>query len=1784
MCREGNNMHLRLFLAFAICLLSLSSCSRESSISENVSLRNNHSVVFASKTPFKDPQAFADSITNLANPDSVIAHDTLTVTVNDTIYLMGFLKYNADKIYRYAWSFINPDSTMVSKNATQEKWVFTKPSGKDINCPSMKSKLYCPLFIAVDGNNARDTAGKDQFIRVIDTPPYLTVPKDTLWTRAKSSITFPIVALDSFGTITSIKVDLDASKKDKAKDWKVEKKDGSDTMLVTIAFDSTKVDSIGNQKIYIIAIDDDDNETLDSVNLHFNQLPTLELLDPKDDGRYDNSERFAFFYKASDADNPGSLRYNIRVAKSRDNYGTPPVLTDNDLIAKDIKDKSYEPKAEEFNDSNVIVTLKNPKTILSGKLFWDVWVTDGYDTVYSALIKEKDGTLRPWKFFYGNLKDTTGNFMGYVKYEGWTHHSGIRIVFQDTLGNRKYTHTADDGSFSITVKSGIYEMIAMDTTGYGFKDTIATDLFVDVSSDKDLGTMILRDTANPVIVFSDKPDDTISVTSLTLNGKFYDHGSQVEKSIATLDGDTLTFSSFSQNTWVVDLDSMDDGMHEFFIFAQDSAGNKSDTTINFLVQSTSIHIAVNNLNTVLQQDDQPYKFTAEVSQTSLADSLIWVSNVPGFKQQSHKLDNFKDTLDFSDASKIGNMESGQFYEMYAMTPNGVKSNVIRFGVLGNNPVIYFEKPTNDTTITINDKIYFSVYFYAGKGGTGSPTIKTVGDGCNRYFNDGFKLSPEEESIHWEKAGQKKIIVSFSDGSNTVNDTLRVNVIEDPPTIKILNKQNNTRKRINTTDKVQIKAYDKFGTVQEIKWTCSNNPITFDNAVTITPADTVTEEIEFTMPGSEASNYKCIVRATDDDGVFGYDTITYNVLQSKPVLDLFTQKETITINDDINLNGDEKNIFNDGTEDNATKIVDRMFYCDSSMKNLASISDEKWTHISKLDTNITAPDKPCTWYCVVKIDNSESASARDTATYTVLLDPPWVNVSEDQKSVTIKDTVSLDARSGDGMGKIVKYEWGCGTKGSSINYKWSSTSTPHQNVVMPDAADKDYRCVIRVTDDDGNTATDTTHIEVVLAPPSVTVLYKNITTRSNFKINLDADAKDADNYDGEIVKREWSCGEPSEIQNHWKTVSTFDTSWKAPSNNPKQYYCIARATDDDGNTAMDTSYVSFTTEIPTLAVKTPIIYINLGEPFDLDAYINDAWQGVNWFNWQCFNESGKAMESSKNWAYKGSFYDVRLDTTSYIRDPSKLNNIDTLFCVISAQEASSDSVFHDTTKVKIMRQHPKGVISAADTVYLWSGDETVDNNAKYFYTNEWGGFNSKPGELGDPKKKYEYRWSFSNIGSAFYTGNDDGSLDTSSYEFNEAFRRPTSEGSLVISLDFRDSIAPDNATRAFYARHTGDTVSRTVYFRKAWQNLASNNDTVIVKSMMRTGPSLTTLGNKPFIAYLTAKTTVETRYLSGTSWKTLNASAVTASDSIIKIQLANNGTNLYMGVLTKDNVLTIYQSTSGTSAWAKVGNNISCNASFDLMTKSSGPQVLYINTDETPYYATLSNSSWTKKQISTKKSRLITGAFTSSGSWVAVYIDNTSNYQGYYAIYDSGNNNKAKDKSLSSNMNMPKLSIDQSNNVAYLAFLNRDTEKYGPYIYKGTVNTSDVSWNKSGDLHGKSITPGRFAYRIDVTAKDGKLFTIFDDASANSSAQSHVYQMGSSKWSLYGENELPYFKAEFYSFHNYYLRGAFPNIAIDDNGDVYISMLAWENGTGGGGRNFGPIVMKYAAKNWLVNDK
>jgi hypothetical protein len=203
--------------------------------------------------------------------------------------------------------------------------------------------------------------------------------------------------------------------------------------------------------------DDDKNVTSDTLVVHFNKRPTIELLDPSNESRVSKYlRRFAFYYKGIDDDNASALRYVIRVGKSPDNSGTAPILTDGNSVAGPLKEKSW----EAISDS----AIWNMSDSLIGRLYWQVWVTDGYDTA----------TSETWTFFLGDLSETKGYFNGYVKFEGRTVHDGIRVVFEDSVGNRVYTKTNTKGYYQAAVTPAHYTMHAVDTTGFGYKSDSLT--------------------------------------------------------------------------------------------------------------------------------------------------------------------------------------------------------------------------------------------------------------------------------------------------------------------------------------------------------------------------------------------------------------------------------------------------------------------------------------------------------------------------------------------------------------------------------------------------------------------------------------------------------------------------------------------------------------------------------------------------------------------------------------------------------------------------------------------------------------------------------------------------------------------------------------------------------------------------------------------------------------------------------------------------------------------------------------------------------------------------------------------------------------------------------------------------------------------------------------------------------------------------------------------------------------------------------------------------------------
>lgn len=1770
-----------LTLLFGILAIAgLTNCSRESSVKEDVSLQNNHSRVFAQREAFDDPKAFADSMANTAFDSSDSLSDTLTVTVNDTVYLMGILPRNVDKIYRFQWNLTKADgkdTVILGNNATPQAWSYSKEG------------VYYPMFIAFDGNNSTDTAGtntKRTYINVINTKPVLTVPKDTLWTSNKGNVTFPITAQDTFGFIKKVLVDLDASGKEEPKEWKYETRKNNDSLYLTIKNDPKKIDSLGNQKIYVIVVDDDNNETLDSVNLHFNRIPRLEILYPKDGERHNMSEPFYFYYEGKDDDNPKDLRYFIYAQNGKN--GNPPAkaFDSDDLIAENFMSTKCNFWLQD-EKRNAISLITNPKKELTGRIYWDMYVTDGYDIVHMKSIPTGDNTSRPWNFYIGDISSTQGSISGIARYQGRSVHSGIDVELSN--GINTFTGKTDSiGYYSIKVDAGVYSASAKSSIGEYAIDTLL-NIYVESGALVTADSMELKDTVPPMVLV--KVIDTLTVRDFKQTIYVRDLGSRIKSVTATRNKASQPLTCVTTDQGAVancelKIDKQEDGTHEFVYTAIDSVGNKKEIKQAIVVNATSLTLDVNGAQKQLIGEGETLTFNAKIINAyPAAQKVTWTAELedsPITKTTSVNEDGEATfSLSYEDIKKA--VEGKDYTMTVAYAENNVKLNAqVKFGVLGNNPAVIFTEPASTITVTKNDPVLFKVSAYPGK----SSTDYTLTWNCGTNLSSGYTC-PEpqtktakfdtEATLAYSTTGKYKVIVNVKDNSAKESyDTVEVVVVKDPPTVHAATNSSSNKYKINSKVSVTVDASDKFGTVNKISWGCSNGKVTFDNEYVLpTPSKTISDHrISLQMPGTETDNYRCVIKATDDDEDEGFDTLTFKVLLDPPVVKVATKQASVKINSVQTITAI--------ASDELGYITEYAIACDESLANLKSPS---WEIMTSNKINKKMPSTNTKYYCVVQVKDDDNLTAKDTATYTVLLDPPTVRavLGSGYETVTINDELPLDAIARDEMGRITKIEWGCGVLSSTpnannIGLNISAGTDGSAVAIMPAAPQNKYSCIVQVTDDDGLTARDTIHTKVLLAPPTVKVNNKTLTVREGFNMALGAVATDDNGVPsdpGAIVKREWSCGIPNEIDRNWKTVSAYDTVWKAPA--PQvSYYCVARATDNDGNVANDTTVIKFSTEQPLIQVQDEVIYINIGDPFTLSATVNSVWQGIDWFSWECKDAStGKSFEKDG----KVPLYDYKANggKMTISKDSSYSEHGKDMYCIVKAQETSTQATFSDTTTVRILKQHPIGVITAPDTVYLWSGDDNVDDNALYFFDKSWGGQNSIMGELGDAKNKV-YNWRFSGKDNGYYVGNPDGSLDTNIAQFNNAFKRRTAEGSMTMYLDFRDS-STKSPSLAFYSRHRAEEVSHTIYFRKAWKN--QGKDTVIENTgAMNIAPALTILSDNPVEVYQTGTSTVKARVLKSGSWTDI--ATATSTTDLTEIKAISDGTNLYIGLLDKNNKFSVYKSEKGTSAFANIGTPIDSVASPQLLYNPSSKSiaVLYINAKKKlNNIATYSSSQWKKAAIAGKdnlKFRELNAAFLPNGTLVVTAVDTTTDFNLYYSMYDATYKELKAPENIARDVN--KMTLATTESKIYFGFSNRDVELYGPYVYEGTVNSKSITWNKSG-VFGRTIFEGFFAYHMSIATRNNAVYVALDDNGRADNAQVHVFKLGNGQWHFYGENQLPYFNAVFYESNNYYLRGSSPQLAFDDAGRLYISMLGRESGSSKPNRNNGPIVMKYVAENW-----
>ena len=202
-----------------------------------------------------------------------------------------------------------------------------------------------------------------------------------------------------------------------------------------------------------------------------------------------------------------------------------------------------------------------------------------------------------------------------------------------------------------------------------------------------------------------------------------------------------------------------------------------------------------------------------------------------------------------------------------------------------------------------------------------------------------------------------------------------------------------------------------------------------------------------------------------------------------------------------------------------------------------------------------------------IDNDGIASAPDSCVVMVTVDMPVPDAGQDTV-VSINDIVKLHGSATDRLGYITSWAWDIGNTGTFIQMSRGEFAT-----IAPASENLNYRCVLRVTDDDGNVAKDTV---MIIVRQDVPVVNAGNDTAVNINDTITLHGSAAQGF-GSIDNWEWKIGSGS-----WTPAAAPDTTLIMPGSEGT-VICSLAVTDDDGNRGVGGIKITAFVKVKSMAV-------------------------------------------------------------------------------------------------------------------------------------------------------------------------------------------------------------------------------------------------------------------------------------------------------------------------------------------------------------------------------------------------------------------------------------------------------------------------------------------------------------------------------------------------------------------------------------------------------------------------
>jgi hypothetical protein len=284
-------------------------------------------------------------------------------------------------------------------------------------------------------------------------------------------------------------------------------------------------------------------------------------------------------------------------------------------------------------------------------------------------------------------------------------------------------------------------------------------------------------------------------------------------------------------------------------------------------------------------------------------------------------------------------------------------------------------------------------------------------------------------------------------------------------------------------------------------------------------------------------FPCILRVTDDDGLSGFDTLFITVYSDPPQA-IATGDTTVSIGDRVRLRA--------FASDRQGPVASLAW--DIGAKGVFSLAGG--------DTVITAPRIAGTRLpCILRAMDAAGEAGYDTVYVDVISDPPSAYAGRDTV-VSVGDSVRLAGGASDVFGSIVKWEW-------KVGHGPFAEIGRNAMIGVPDSVSNGIPVILRVTDDDGLTGSDTLLIDVVADPPKALISHagaNDVFTLDTIELSC---AASSDRF-GKIVNCEWDTANGSASGISAGTSITVIM----PGQGGRDKSVRLRVTDDDGMTGVD----------------------------------------------------------------------------------------------------------------------------------------------------------------------------------------------------------------------------------------------------------------------------------------------------------------------------------------------------------------------------------------------------------------------------------------------------------------------------------------------------------------------------------------------------------------------------------------------------------------------------------------